>query len=140
MRQMRVMQRRDLHAAFVDQLSIGLIQPAIFQRLLIQERAGIGGGERNLHGVGVHLSGEADGFLDGLAGFARQAEDEGAVDFDAEFMAILGESFGDLNQHALLDIVQDLLIAAFVADQQQAQAVIFQHFEGFARHVGLGVA
>ena len=46
----------------------------------------------------------------------------------------------NVDAHALLDVVQDLLVAGLVADQQQAQAVVAQHLEGFARHVGLGVA
>ena len=71
---------------------------------------------------------------------ARQAEDEGAVDGDAELVAILGEALGDLDAHALLDVVQDLLIAGFVADEQQPQAVVPQHLQRLARHIGLGVA
>ena len=45
-----------------------------------------------------------------------------------------------VDAHALLDVVQDLLVARFVADQQQAQAVVLQHLQRLARHVGLGVA
>ena len=62
------------------------------------------------------------------------------MDDDAEFVAILGEPPRDFDQHALLDVVQDFLVARFVTDQQQTQAVGFQHFERFARHVRLGVA
>ena len=58
----------------------------------------------------------------------------------AEFVAILGEATRDLDQHALLDIVQDLLVAGFIADQQQPQAIVFQDFERRARHIGLGGA
>ena len=35
MRQMRIMQRRDLHAALIDQLGVGDIEPAILDRLPI---------------------------------------------------------------------------------------------------------
>ena len=55
-------------------------------------------------------------------------------------MAILGEALGDVDPHALLDIVQDLLIAALVADEQQPQAVVAQHLQCVARHVRLGIA
>ena len=48
--------------------------------------------------------------------------------------------FGDLDPHALLDVVQNLLVAGFIADQQQAQAAVAQDFQRLARHVGLGVA
>ena len=71
---------------------------------------------------------------------AGQAEDEGAVDLDAQLVAVLGELAGDLDPHALLDVVQDLLVAALVADQQQPQPVVLQHLQRLARHVGLGVA
>ena len=37
-------------------------------------------------------------------------------------------------------LLQDLLVAGLVADQQQPQAVVAQDFERRARHVGLGVA
>ena len=38
-------------------------------------------------------------------------EDQGAVDRDAEVVAVLGEALGNVHQHALLDVVQDLLVA-----------------------------
>ncbi len=53
---------------------------------------------------------------------ARQPEDEGAVNLDAEFVAVLGEALGHVDQHALLDVVQDLLVAGFVADHEQPAA------------------
>ena len=89
---------------------------------------------------GLILRGEVDGLLDRLLGLAGQAEDEGAVDLDAELVAILGELLGDLDAHALLDVVQDLLVAALVADEQQAQAIVAQHFQRLARDIRLGVA
>ena len=131
--QMRIMQRRDLHALVVDQLGIGRIEPAVLDRLLVEERARIGRRERDLDGVRIDLGREADRLLDRLLALARQAEDEGAVDGDAELVAILGEALGDVDQHALLDVVQDLLVAGLVADQQQAQAVVAHDLEGLAR-------
>ena len=59
---------------------------------------------------------------------------------DAELVAILGEPLGDIDPHALLDVVQDLLVAALVADQQESEAVIAKRLERCARHIGLGVA
>ena len=61
-------------------------------------------------------------------GLARQPEDEGAVDHDAELVAVLGEASRDVDAHALLDVVQDLLVAGFVADQQQPQPVVRSTF------------
>src|SRR6202142_2981181 len=62
------------------------------------------------------------------------------MDPDAELAAILGEPLGDIDPHALLDVVEDLLVAALIADQQEPQAIIAEHFERGARHIGLGVA
>ncbi len=90
--------------------------------------------------MGVDLDRPFDGLLDRFAGFAGQAQDERAVDLDAQLVAILGEFLGDFDQHAFFDVVQDLLVAALVADEQQAEAVILEDFQGFARHVGFGVA
>ena len=84
--------------------------------------------------------GELDRFLDRVLVFAGQAQDEGAVDFYAELVAVLGEAAGDVDQHALLDVVQDLLVAAFVADEEQAQAVVFQNLQRAAGDIGFGVA
>ncbi|HZC16903.1 MAG TPA: NAD-dependent epimerase/dehydratase family protein, partial [Caulobacteraceae bacterium] len=116
------------------------VEPAILDRLLVQEGAGIGRGERDLDGVRIDLVGEADGLLDRLLGLAGKPEDEGAVDGDAELVAILGEATGDVDQHALLDVVQDLLIAGLIADEQQPEPVVAQHLERVPRHIGLGVA
>ena len=46
----------------------------------------------------------------------------------------------DVDQHALLDVVQDLLVAGLVADQEQPQPVVPHDLQSRARHVGLGVA
>src|ERR1700733_11670500 len=62
------------------------------------------------------------------------------MDPDAELAAILGEPLGDIDSHALLDVVEDLLVAALIADQQKPAAVIMKHLEGGARPIGLGVA
>ena len=112
----------------------------MFERLAVQLGSRIRRGQRHLDGVRIDLGGEADGLLDGLAALAGQPEDEGAVDGDAELVAILGEAPRHVDAHALSDVVQDLLVAALVADQQQPQAVVAHHFERVARHVGLGVA
>src|SRR5271165_3180140 len=135
-----IVQRRDLHAVFVDEGSIGFVEPAVLHRLIVKESAGVGRGERNLDRVRIDLGGEADRLLDRLSGFSRQAHDERAVDPDAEFAAILGETPGDVDPHALLHVVQDLLIAGLVAHEQQPQAAVAQDLERLARHVGLGVA
>ena len=55
-RQMRIMQRRDLDAVIVDQLGMLGVEPAILQRLLIEEGAGIGRRERDLDGCLLYTS------------------------------------------------------------------------------------
>ena len=53
--------------------------------------------------------GEVDGVADGLAGLAGQAEDEVAVDDEAELVAVALEVEGTLDGGALLDVLEDLL-------------------------------
>ena len=62
------------------------------------------------------------------------------MDLDPELVAVAGEALRHLDAHALLDVVQDLLVAALIADQQQPQPVVLQHLQRLARHVRLGVA
>ena len=137
---MRVVQRRDLHAVLVDEFRVLNVEPAFLHRLVVQEGAGVWGGKRDLDGVRVDLFGEFHCFLQGFLCLAGQADDEGAVDFDAELVAVSGEALGDVYAHAFFDVVEDLLVAGLVTHEEQAQAVFFQDFQGFVWHVGFGVA
>src|SRR5919109_1120981 len=116
------------------------IEPAILERLPMQKGARIGCGERNLDRVRVDLRGKPDGFVDRLPGFTRKPEDERPVDRDAELVAILGKAPGDVDPHPFLDVVQDLLVPRFIADQQKPQPVVAQHLECRARYVGFCIA
>ena len=69
---------------------------------------------------------EANGFFNGVAGFTGQADDEGAVDLDPKLMAIGCEPPCEINAHSFLDVKQDLLVACFVAYEQQTQAVVLE--------------
>ena len=71
--EMRIMQRRDLHAAVVDEFGMRFVEPAVLQRFAIKLGAGIGRRQRDLDGVRIDLGGEADGLLDGLPGSRRAA-------------------------------------------------------------------
>ncbi len=62
------------------------------------------------------------------------------MDGDAELVAVLGELLGHLDAHALLDVVQDLLVAGLVADQQQPQAAVLELLQRLARHIGFRIA
>src|SRR5207248_5961458 len=100
----------------------------------------IRGSQRHLDRVRIDFGGEADRLLDRFFGLTRESEDERAVNGDAEVVTVLGEAAGELDPHALLDVVQNLLIAGFVADEQQAQAVVPEHLERGPRNVWLGIA
>src|SRR5271157_4130395 len=73
-------------------------------------------------------------------GLAGEADDECAVDDDPEVVAITSEAPRHIHAHPLLDIVQDLLIARLVADQEKAEAVRAHRFEQVASDVRFGVA
>src|SRR5215813_742603 len=88
----------------------------------------------------IDFSRKSDGFLNGFPAFARQPEDEGAMDGDAEIVAVLGEPPRDIDQHSLFDVVQDLLIARFVADQEQSEPVVAQDLQRPTRDIRLGIA
>ncbi len=88
----------------------------------------------------VDFLGVLDGLLDGLARLARQAQDKGAVDLDAQLAAVLGEAARNVRTQAFLDVQQDLVVAGLIAHQQQAQAVLLHDLERAVRHVGLGIA
>src|SRR5262249_27505235 len=114
--EVRVVQGRGLRAEFAEQSRRRIREPAVCQRLVVKKRSWIGRGQRDLNRVRVDLSGEPDRLFDGFLGLAWKAEDECAVDGDSEFVAILCEPPGYVDPHALLDIVQDLLITRLVAD------------------------
>src|SRR5207253_4044907 len=73
---------------------------------------------RHLNRVRIDLGRETDGLLDRLLRLAGQAENEGAMDLDAELVAILGEAPRELDAHALLDVEQDLLVAGLVRSEE----------------------
>src|SRR4051794_13317535 len=83
---------------------------------------------------------EADRFLDRLLAFAGQSQNEGAVDCDPELVAVLREAPRDVDAHPLFDVVEDLLVAGLIADEQQPQSIVAQYLQCRARHIGLGVA
>ena len=63
----------------------------VLGRLAMQKRPRIRRGQRRLDRMRIDFGGELDGFLDRLFGLTGQTEDEGAVDNDAEFVAVLGK-------------------------------------------------
>src|ERR1039458_9971532 len=68
---------------------------------------------------------ELDGTPDGFLGFAGQTEDEVAVNDEAEFLAVPGEVPRPFDGRALLNVLEDLLVARLVAHDQQAATGLF---------------
>ena len=104
---------------------------AVFGGVVVELGAGEGVGDGDLNGLAVELLGEVDGVADGLAGLAREAEDEVGVDDEAEVVAVLDEVAGALDGCALLDIFEDLGIAGLEADNEEAAAGFLHGLQGF---------
>ncbi len=62
--------------------------------------------------------------------FARQTDDEVAVNDQAQLLAVRREAARHVDGRALLDVLQDLLIAGFVADDEQPAAGILHRLQG----------
>ena len=119
---------------------VPLHEPAVLAGHLVKLGAGIRRGEADLHAEDVQLLREADGLLDGLLRLDRQAEDEGAVNDHAGLVAGLGEAAHLVEGDAFLDVPENLLVAALVADQEQPQAGILERLDGVVVQVGAAVA
>ena len=76
--------------------------------------------------------GEIDGIADRFLCLTRQAKDEVGVDGETKVVAVLGECTRALDGGALLDILQDLRIARFITDDQQAASGIFHRLQRLA--------
>src|SRR5512133_2773204 len=135
--EVRVVDDAFLVTAFVQEAVRA--DPALLLAHGVEFGAGVGGGQRGLDRVEIQHLGVFNGFADGLPGFAGQTHDEGAVDGDAQLLAVPGEldglGFGD----TLFDIFQDLLIAALVADHDMTQSGFTHDLEGIVIAVGAGV-
>ena len=83
----------------------------VFFGVVVELGAGIRVRDRNLNGFVVQALGEIDGLAERLARFARQADDEIAVDHQAQLLAVRGEALRHIDGGALLDVLQNLLVA-----------------------------
>ncbi len=99
-------------------------QEAFFGHLVVQLGSGHGVCQRHLDCFAVEFLGEIDGLVDRLLGFTRQANDEVAVDLDADLAAIFHEVTGHLDRGALLDVLQDLRVAGFEADDKETRTAV----------------
>src|SRR5262249_38360315 len=110
--EMRIADGADLNACICNKARSRVVeQPAVLFGLIVEICARIGGSQRNLQRMRVHLLGEADRLPNCLLGFARQTEHEGPVHLDSELVTVRREAAQPFDSNALLDIVQYLLVA-----------------------------
>ena len=99
-------------------------QEAILGHLVVQLRARHGVRERNLDGFAIQFLRKLNGLVDGFLGFARQTDDEVAVNLDPDLLAVLHELARHLHGRALLDVLQDLRIARFESHDKEPRPAI----------------
>src|SRR5579883_1420236 len=129
-----------LHAMRIDQFTGLDLEPSLFLRLTVKFRAGIRRRERHLDRLRLDIAGKANGFANRLGCFAGQPENKRAMNGDAQLPAIAGEFACDVDAGSLLDVIQDLLNAGFVADEQQPQAIVTKDLQSFTRNIRFSVA
>ena len=137
---MLVFKHAHLNAIVGDQIPDPTFEPALLLGLFKKVRAGIGRRQRDLNRFGIELDRVIDRLLDGLARLAGQPDDEGAMDQDAELVAVGGKTPREVEPDTLFYVVQNLLVAGFVAYRKQAESVVLHDLERFVGYVGLGVA
>ena len=90
--------------------------------VVVELRARIGVRNGDLDGFHIQRLGKVDGVADRLLRLAGQAENEVAVDRQAQVVAVLGKRPRALNGGALLDVLQNLRIARLKSHNQQPAA------------------
>ena len=117
----------ELVAAFVDHL-VAADHKSVFGDVVVQLGTRIGVGNRNLNGFHVKLFCESDRVLNGLLGFARESEDEIPVNDQAKLVSILGKLAGALKGCAFFNVLQNLRVTGFEADDQQPASCFLHRF------------
>ena len=136
-----ILERGLLQAAVLDEVGLVLLhEPAVLAGHVVEFRAGIGRSQRDLQREDVQLLREVDGLLHRFLRLDGQAEDEGAVDDDAGLVTGLGESPHLVGGHALLDARQGFVVAGFVADEEEAEAVVLEKLDRVVVEVRPAVA
>src|SRR5262249_46992336 len=98
--------------------------PIVGYCLSEQFSAGIGRRNRDLDRMRINFVGEADGVLYGFVVLTRKTNNEGAVNDNAQVMAVARKCARHVDARALLDVVKDLLVSCFIAHEQQPKAVL----------------
>src|SRR3954447_8177294 len=117
-------------AAVIDHLGIGR-QEAILHYVFVEFGAGVRVGDGDLNGFDIEFFGERNGVLDGLVSLAGKAKDEISVNDQAEFVAVLGELASALYGGAFLYVLENLWIARFVSDDEEAATRFLHGFQSF---------
>ena len=136
----RVVEGGQLDPVPVHQIARRPPEPPLLFCLAMELRPRVRRREGDLDRVGLDLARVADRLLDRRGRLSRKAEDEGAVDRDAERLRVPREFPGDVETQPLLDVVQDSLISRLVADQQKAKTIVPHDLERPTRDVRLRVA
>ena len=92
-RQTRILDLSQLVSAFVHHLCVRHHE-TILHRVIVKFGSRISVSHRNLDSLHVQFLGKVNCVVDGFAGLARQAENEVAMDHQAQLVAILGELAG----------------------------------------------
>src|SRR6266699_6124060 len=113
----------------------------IFHSEIKELSSRIGVSHRYLNGLDVEFLRERNRILYGLAGFSRESQDKVTMNYQPEFVSIFCKLASALNRGSLLDVFQNLLVARFVADDQQSASGFFHGFQrfvisGYARRAG----
>src|SRR5437588_12780199 len=111
--------------------AFGAYDESILFGEIVKLSAGIGVSKRNLNGLDIQFFGEINGVADALTALARQTKDEVAVHDEAELFGVLGELAGALHGCAFLDVLENLLIARFIAHDEQAASSFTLRFQSF---------
>src|SRR6267142_876102 len=126
---MRVLDMRQLVAALIRKRFYA--QETFLGHLVMQLCAGHRMCQRNLNRFAVQLLGEINRLLDRFLGLTGQTDDEVTVHLDANLLAVLHELARHINSRALLDVLQDLRIAGFKANDKEPRATIRHRFQLF---------
>src|SRR5208283_4622858 len=127
--QVRILDMRKLVAAVIGESFDA--QKTLLSHGVVKFGAGHGVGQRNLDGFAIEFFGKFDGVLDGLFGFAGKTDDEVAVNANADLAAILHESAAHFHGRALLNVLENLSIAGFEANDEQASTAIRHGLQRF---------
>ena len=118
-----------MQAAALHQIRFVLLgEPAVLLGHLEKFRAGIRRGERNLQAEHVEFLRKIDRVLDALRRLDGQPQNERPMNHHVRLVAGLGEAAHLVHCHAFFDARENVVVAALVTDEEQAEAVVLERF------------